>query len=190
MPIIVVRRYKSIKLKGKEMKGLKIMFISVCALLLPLCLGGHVQAPSGQIAHSEDLYKDSVVRLEAIMVEAQASQLHDLGIPTFSQSPKLIEVDKILKCPDAKVAELKAAISLEVGHEERAKTDAIIRQGFYTGRSNPTLEYGDFGPSLVVEAQVLSEMEVFVEVTFKHSSLTEDKPYAEKGRPAIMEKNW
>jgi len=172
------------------MRGSRTLLIIAGAIFVPLCLAGQVAAPTGQAAQSADAYKNSVVRLEVLMVEAQTSQLHDLGVPAFGHGSKSAKVEDIFKYLEANAATVKAAVSLEVGDKERAKTDSIIRQGFYTGRSNPTLEYGDFGPSLVAEAQVLSEMRVFVEVTFRHSVLTEDKPHAERGRPAIIEKNW
>jgi len=172
------------------MRGSRTLLIIAGAICVPLCLAGQVAAPTGQTAQYEDPYKDSVVLLELLVVEAQTSELHDLGVTTFSAGPKSIKVDNILKCLEAKAAAIKASITLEVGNKERAKTDSIVRQGFYTGRSNPTLEYADFGPSLVAEAQVLSRTKVSVEVTFKHSVLVEDKPYAEKGCPAIIEKNW
>jgi len=172
------------------MRGSRTLLLIAGAIFVPLCLAGHVSAPTGQAAQYEDPYKDSAVLLEVLVVEAQTSQLHDLGITTFSHGPKSVKVDDIFKCLEAEAAAVTASITMEVGNKERAKTDSIIRQGFYTGRSNPTLEYADFGPSLVAEVQVLSRTNVSVELTFKHSVLTEDKPHADKGRPAIMEKNW
>jgi len=172
------------------MTGSKTLLLMAGAICVPLCLAGQVAAPTGQTAQHEDPYRNSVVLLEVLVVEAQTSQLHDLGVPTFSHGSKSIKVDNIFKCLEAKAAAVTASITMEVGNKERAKTDSIIREGFYTGRSNPTLEYADFGPSLVAEVQVMSRTKVSVELTFKHSVLTEDKPHADKGRPAIIEKNW
>ena len=167
------------------------MLILAVAIFVPLCLAGHVPAPTGQVTQPEDPYKESAIWIEAFMVEVQLAELYDLGVPTISQGSKSVTADHILKyLKEHDAGALKATARLQVGQNERSETDSIVRQGFYTGVSKPILEYEDFGTSLRAEAYVLSGTKLFVEVTFKHTALTKNKPHADKGRPAIIERNW
>ncbi|MHC4099257.1 MAG: hypothetical protein ACYSU3_24770 [Planctomycetota bacterium] len=173
------------------MRCSRTMLILATAIFVFLCLAGHVPAPTGQAAQPEDPYKDSAVRLEVFMVEVRLMELYNLGVPTISQGSESVTAEHILKyLKEQNARALKAAARLEVGQNEQAKTDSIVRQGFYTGISNPVLEYEDFGTSLRAEVQVLSGTKLLVELTFKHTALTKDKPHADKGRPAIIESNW
>ncbi len=167
------------------------MLVLAGVLFVPLCLAGHVPAPTGQVARPGDPYKDSVVWVEAFMVEVKVAELYALGVPIISQGSESVTVDHILKyLKEGNAGALKAAARLEVAQDEAAETDSIVRQGYYTGVGNPTLEYGDFSTFLGASVHILSGTKLFAEVTFKHSALTKDKPYADAGRPAILEKNW
>ncbi len=161
------------------------MLIVAVAIFVPLCLAGHDPAPTRQVAQPEGPYKDSTVWVEAFMVEVQLAELYDLGVPAISQGSESVTAEHILKyLKEHDAGALKAAARLEVGQNEQAETDSIVRQGFYTGVSKPILEYEDFGTSFRAEVHVLSGTKLFAEVTFKHSALTKDKPYADTGRPA------
>ncbi len=178
------------------MKSARTIAILAGVALLALCLGGHsagkaAPAPVKRLEQAKDPHKESVILVEAFMVQVQLSELYDLGAPAISEGSTSVSVDHILKClKERNAGAVTAGAKVAVGQGDRANTDSIVRQGFYVGPSKQRkLEYVDLGTSLMAVAEIQREGRIFVELDFKHSGLEEGHADDDMA-PTVVERNW
>ncbi len=178
------------------MRSARTIAILAGVVFLALCLGGHsagkaAPAPVKRLEQAKDPHKDSVILVEAFMVQVQLSELYDLGAPAISEGSKSVSVDHILKClKERDAGAVTAGAKVAVGQGDRAKTDSIVRQGFYVGPlKQRKLEYMDLGTSLMAVAEIQREGRIFLELDFKHSGLEESHADDDIG-PTVVERTW
>lgn len=138
----------------------------------------------------EDPHKDSVIMIEAFMVELPLSALHSLGVPAISQGDDIVtagHIIKLIKTTDA--AKAKAGAKLALAHKNRARTESTTRRGIHTDPPNNTkTEYIDVGTSFTAIAEIRKE-KVFAELEFEYSDVVKDDEKAH-AIPQIVERSW
>lgn len=196
------------------MKSAKTIVIVASVVFLTLSLAGHsaerdsttpariVRTPTRpapvraapipvRIKPVEDPHKDSVIMLEAFMVEVRLSALHSLGVPQISRGPDSISADHIIKLiEDTDAAVITAGAKLALGQACKAKTDSTARKAIYTGPPDKRkTEYVNVGTSFVAIAEVRRDEKIFVELEFEHSGIEEGDVDADLG-PPLVKRNW
>lgn len=137
-----------------------------------------------------DPHKESVIQLEAFMVEVRLSALHSQGVPQISQGDNCVSAENILKLmKTTDAATVTAGAKLSLAQANKAKTESTTRKGLYTDPPNNTkMEYIDVGTSFTAIAEIRKE-KVFAELEFQYS----DAVKADKNAhaiPQIIERNW
>jgi hypothetical protein len=136
------------------------------------------------------MYKDSVILVEAFLVEVRLSALYSLGVPSISKGDDFVSADhilKLLKSTDA--AAVTAGAKLALAHENKARTESVIRKAIYTDPpNNAKTEYIDVGTSFTAIAEIRQE-KVFAELEFQYSDAVKDDKDAD-AVPQIVERNW
>jgi hypothetical protein len=138
----------------------------------------------------EDPHKNSVILLEAFMVEVPLSALHSLGLPAISQNDDIVtarHIIKLMKTTDA--AAITAGAKLALAQANKARTGSTTRKGLYMDPPNNTkTEYIDVGTSFTAIAEIRKE-KVFAELEFEYSDAVKDDEKAH-AMPQIVERNW
>ncbi len=138
----------------------------------------------------EDPHKDSVIMIEAFMVELPLAALHSLALPAISQNDDFVtagHIIKLIKTTDA--ANVTAGAKLALTKANKARTSSTTRRGIHTDPPNNTrTEYVDVGTSFTAIAEIRKE-KVFAELEFEYSDVVKD---AEKAHaiPQFVERNW
>lgn len=139
-----------------------------------------------------DPHKESVILLEAFMVEVRLSALHSLGVPAISQGDDFVSAEhilKLMKTTDA--ATVTAGAKLVLGQANKAGTESTTRKGIYIDPPNPNnakTEYIDVGTSFTAIAEIRKE-KVFAELEFEYSDAVKADVKAH-AIPQIVERNW
>jgi len=143
-----------------------------------------------RIKPAGDPYKDSVILVEAFMVQVRLSALRSLGVPQISQGSDSVSADHIIKLlKDTNNAQVTAGAKLSLGRASKAKTDSTARQGIYVGTPEKRkTEYVDVGTSFVAIAEVRREEKIFAELEFEHNSIEEGDVEADTGM--LVKRNW
>ena len=143
-----------------------------------------------RIKPAGDPYKDSVILLEAFMVQVRLSALRSLGVPQISQGPDSVSADHIIKLlKDTNNAQVTAGAKLSLGQACKAKTDSTARKGISVGTPEKRkTEYVDVGTSFVAIAEVRREEKIFAELEFEHSGIEEGD--VEAGPGTLVKRNW
>lgn len=137
-----------------------------------------------------DPHKNSVILLEAFMVEVRLSALHSLGVPAISQGDDFVSADhiiKLMKTTDA--ASVTAGAKLALAQANKARTGSTTRKGIHTDpTNNAKTEYIDVGTSFTAIAEIRKE-KIFAELEFEYSDAVkaDEKAHA---IPQIVERNW
>jgi hypothetical protein len=137
-----------------------------------------------------DPHKDSVIQLEAFMVEVRLSALHSQGAPQISQGDDFASAEhilKLMKTTDAAILTTGAKLSL--AQANKARTHSTTRKAIHTDPPNNTkTEYIEVGTSFTAIAEIRKE-KVFAELEFEYSDVVKDdeKTHA---IPQIVERNW
>ena len=139
---------------------------------------------------AEDPHKETMVLLEAFMVEVRLSGLHSLGVPVISEGADCVKAEhiiKLMKTTDA--AKVTAGAKLALAHENKARSESITRKAIYKDPpNNANIEYVNVGTSFTAIAEIRKE-KVFVELEFEYSDIVKgDK--SDNGMPQILERNW
>lgn len=137
-----------------------------------------------------DPHKDSVILVEAFMVEVKLSTLRSLGVPAISQGDDFVSADhilKLLKTTDAAV--VTAGAKLALAHENKAMTESTTRKAIYTDPpNNAKIEYINVGTSFTAIAEIREE-KVFAELEFQYSDIVKADKNA-NSIPQIVERDW
>jgi hypothetical protein len=137
-----------------------------------------------------DQHKDTIILIEAFMVEARLSALHSLGVPAISEGSDFVSADRIIKLtktPDA--AAVTAGAKLALTHENKARTEATTRKAIYTDPpNNSKTEYIDVGTSFTATAEIRQE-KVVAELEFQYSDIVKADKNTDAGAQ-IVERNW
>ena len=143
-----------------------------------------------RIKPAGDPYKDSVILVEAFMVQVRLSALRSLGVPQISQGSDSVSADHILKLlKDTDAAVVTAGAKLALGQASKAKTDLTARKRIYTDPpEKKKTEYVDVGTSFTAVAEVRREKKIFAELEFEHDSIEEGD--AEAGPGTLVKRNW
>jgi hypothetical protein len=137
-----------------------------------------------------DTYKDSVILLEAFMVECRLDTLYSLDVPQISQGTDPISAEHILKClKSTDAAAVKAGAKLALAHENRAGTESTTRKALHIDPTNhQKTEYIDVGTSFTAIAEIRKD-KVFAELELQYSDAVKADPKAD-AIPEIVERNW
>lgn len=143
-----------------------------------------------RIKPAGDPYKDSVILVEAFMVQVRMSALRSLGVPQISQGSDSVSADHILKLlKDTDAAVVTAGAKLALGQASKAKTDLTARKRIYTDPpEKKKTEYVNVGTSFVAIAEVRREKKIFAELEFEHNSIEEGD--VEAGPGTLVKRNW
>lgn len=137
-----------------------------------------------------DPHKNSVIMLEAFMVEVRLSALHSLGAPAISKGDDFISADhiiKLMKTTDAAV--VTAGAKLAMAQANKAKTESTTRKGLYMDPPNNTrTEYIDVGTSFTAIAEIRQE-KIFAELEFEYSDAVKNDEN-DHAIPQIIERSW
>jgi hypothetical protein len=148
-------------------------------------------SPIGKVIKPpEIMYKDSVIMLEAFIVEVRLSYLYSLGVPQISEGSKSVSAEhilKLLKTTDA--ATVTAGAKLALTHKNKARTGSTTRKAIYTDPPNNTkTEFIDVGTSFTAFAEIRKE-KTFAELEFQYSDIVKADKNA-NAIPQIVENNW
>jgi len=188
------------------MKSAKAIVLLACMLVLALCLGMYseeqeppapvraartptriTRTPSPQPKPPEEPHKDSVVILEAYMVQVRLSALYSLDVPVISQGCNSVSTEhilKLLKSTDA--AQVTAGAKLTLAQAKKAKTASTAHQGIYTGPPEKRrVEYVEVGTSFNAVAEIQPERKISVTLEFEHRSREQGDVDS-----ALVERSW
>ena len=169
---------------------LKLPKLVAPTLKLPKLAAPTLRPPKRRVKPAEDPYKDSVILLEAFMVQVRLSALYSLGVPAISQGCKSVSADHILKLlKDTDTAVVTAGAKLAIGQKNKANTDSTARQGIYVGPPEKRkVEYVEVGTSFMAIAEIRREKKIFVELEFEHSAIEKSDDEGDIG--TLVERKW
>jgi len=138
----------------------------------------------------EDPHKNSIIQMEAFMVEVHLSAMQSLGVPAISHGDDFVSAEqiiKLMKTTDAAV--VTAGAKLALAQANKARTESTTRKGIHTDPPNNTeTEYIDVGTSFTAIAEIRQE-KIFAELEFEYSDAVKDDEKAH-AIPQIVERNW
>ena len=148
-----------------------------------------VRATPRPVRTVEEAQKDSVILVEAFMVEARLSALYSLKVPAISEGDKSVTAEQIIKLlKDTNTASLKAGAKLAVAQGNSARTDSTSEVPIYSGSgNNRKMERVRLGTTFAAAVEIRWE-KIFAELEFEHSSL-EGSETQEKGT-SLVRKRW
>jgi hypothetical protein len=137
-----------------------------------------------------DPHKESVILLEAFMVEVRLSALQSLGVPAISEGSKSVTAEHIIKLTKTTdAASITAGAKLALAQANKASTESTTRKAIYRDPpNNAKIEYINVGTSFTAIAEIRKE-KVFAELEFEYSDIVK------AGKkivviPQIVERNW
>jgi len=137
-----------------------------------------------------DPHKESVILLEAFMVEVRLSALHSLGVPAISHGDDFVTAEhiiKLMKTTDA--TSITAGAKLALAHENKAMTKTTTRKGRHIGSPEKgRTEYLDLGTSFTAIAEIRKE-KVFAELEFEYSDIVKADEHAD-APTEVVERKW
>ena len=137
-----------------------------------------------------DPHKDSVIRLEAFMVEVRLSYLHSQGAPQISQGDDFVSAEQILKLmKTTDAATVTTGAKLSLAQANKAETQSTTRKALNMGTTEKRrTEYVEIGTSFIAIAEIRKE-KVFTELEFQYSDAVKADKNADT-IPQIMERKW
>jgi hypothetical protein len=214
MPIINDRQLIFIQtyLKGEIiMKSAKAIVLLACVLVPALCLGMYstekeppppvratatripartARNPLRRVKPPEDPHKDSVVMLEAFMVQARLSALYSLDVPLISKGCNSVSAEhilKLLKSTDA--AQVTAGAKLAISQSSKAQTQSTARRALNISTpEKKRTEFVDVGTSLSAIAFIQPGGKMAVTLEFNHTAIEFSDGKDEIG--TFVERNW
>ena len=149
-------------------------------------------SPIGKVIKApEHPHKDSVILLEAFMVQVRLSALRSLGVPQISRGPDSISADHILKLlKDTDAAQVTAGAKLTVCQGSKGKTGSTARKGIYAGPpDHRKMEYVEVSTSFMAQAHIQPEQRIRVNLDFEHSDIEAGDGDADLV-PPLVTRNW
>jgi hypothetical protein len=123
----------------------------------------------------QDPHKDTVILVEAFMVEVRLSALRSLGVPQISEGCKSVSAEhiiKLMKTTDAAV--VTAGAKVAVGQKSEAKTKSTTQRPILSGPpEKKRTVYFDVGTQFMAAVEVRSDDKIFAEMEFEHSAIEE-----------------
>jgi len=174
------------------MKYSRHIVILVSVVFLASCLA---ELSAGRVApgveRAEDPDEDSMILVEAFMVEAPLAKLYRMGVPVVSKGAKSVSAEVILKClEDPKGGAVTAGAKLAVHKGIEARTETNTKQGYYVGPpKEQKLTFEDFGVSLTAQGGAIPGGRIGLNLEFKHRGLQEGDNKGE-ALPIVTERNW
>jgi len=137
-----------------------------------------------------DPYKETVIMLEAFMVEVKISALHSQGLPAISKGDDHVTADhiiKLMKTTDAAV--LTASAKLALTHENKAKTNSRTRQSILSGEQEKQQRvYVEVGTTFTAFATIRAGQKIYLDTEFEHSSI--EKGDGKTDTEVFVEREW
>jgi hypothetical protein len=137
-----------------------------------------------------DPHKDTVILVEAFMVQARLSALRSLDVPQISRGCKSVSAEhiiKLMKTTDAAV--LTAGAKVAVGQKDKARTESITHLGRQIGTTEKRrIEYVGVGTTFTAIAEIRDKEKIFVELDFEHSDVQQANPAAMGTK--LVKNNW
>lgn len=156
----------------------------------PSRIKGRLSTIGKVIKPAEDPYKDSVILVEAFMVEVQLSALHSQGVPEISEGCKSVSAEqiiKLMKTTDAAV--VTAGAKVAVGQNSKAETKTSTRQSIVSGEPEKKQRvYVEVGTIFSTFATIRSGQKIYLDIGFEHSSIEEGDGKIDTG--VFVEREW
>lgn len=153
--------------------------------------GASRPTPARRVRPPEDPHKDSVILVEAFMVQVRLSSLRSLGVPQISEGCKSVSaghIIKLMKTTDAAV--VKAGAKVAVGQKNKARTESTTRKAIYTDPpDNEKIEYIEVGTSFTAIAEIRKE-KVFAELEFQYSDIVKADKNTNATPQNTVERKW
>jgi len=147
--------------------------------------------PRRPVRPAEDPHKDTVIFVEAFMVEVKLSALRSLGVPEISEGCKSLSAEqiiKLIKTTDAAV--LTAGAKLSVGHNNKAETKSRTHQSMFFGEPDKKVvrrEYVDVGTTFSAYVIIRPGQQIYMDIGFEHSGVEEGD---DKIDAVLAEREW
>ncbi len=139
--------------------------------------------PRRPVRPAQDPHKDTVIFVEAFMVEVKLSALHSQGVPEISEGCKSVSAEqiiKLMKTTDAAV--VTAGAKVAVSQKSKAKTKSSTRRPILSGPPEKrSTVYFDIGTQFMVIAEVRRDDKIFVEMQFENSTIEEGDDKTDTG---------
>lgn len=146
--------------------------------------------PVRRVRPPVDPHKDSVILVEAFMVEVRLSALYSLGVPQISEGCNSVSAEhiiKLMKTTDAAV--VTAGAKVAVSQNSKANTKSTTRQSILSGPpEKKRTEYVEVGTSFTAFAIIRPGQKIFVELDFEHSTVQPASPNTKESR--IVKRTW
>jgi hypothetical protein len=139
-----------------------------------------------------DPHKDTVILVEAFMVQVRLSSLRSLGVPQISEGCKSVTAEhilKLLKTTDAAVVTAGAKVALVQGN--KAKAGAKASHPIQLGPPDKKVvrrEYVNVGTQFTAVAEVRRDDKIFVNLEFEHIAIEESHGGDDSGM--AVERQW
>jgi hypothetical protein len=137
-----------------------------------------------------DPHKDSVILVEAFMVEVKLSSLHSQGVPQISEGNDYVTADhiiKLMKTTDGAV--VTGGAKLAVGQNSKAETKSRTRQSILSGEPEKKQRvYVEVGTTFTAFATIRAGQKIFSEIGFEHSSIEKGDGMTDTG--VLVEREW
>jgi len=148
------------------------------------------RTPTQRVRPPEDPHKDTVILVEAFMVQARLSALYSLDVPQISRECKSVtaeHIQKLLTTTDAAVVTAGAKLALIQAYE--ANTDATASQPLHRGPPEKRkIEYVEVGTLFTAVAEVRRDNQIFMKLEFKHIAVEERDGRDNSG--SLVERQW
>lgn len=147
--------------------------------------------PEMRVQRAEDAEANSMILVEAFMVEVPLSELYNAGVPTVSEGAKSVSAEQVLAClRKPRTGAVTAGAKLAVHKGIKARTETNTVQGVWSGPPEERrLEFQDFGVSLTAQGGVIAGGQIGLNLEFKHKGLDEGEG-GNGAQPIITDRNW
>ncbi len=146
--------------------------------------------PARRVRPAQDPHKDTVILVEAFMVQVRLSSLRSLGVPQISEGCKSLSAEhiiKLMKTTDAAVVTAGAKLALVQGN--KANTKSTARQSILSGPpEKKRREYVNVGTRFTAVAEVRRNDKIFVNLEFEHSAI--EKRDGDDDSGMAVERQW
>ena len=148
------------------------------------------RAPSRRVRPPEDPHKDSVILVEAFMVQVRLSALRSLGVPAISEGCKSVSakhIIKLMKTTDAAV--VTAGAKVAVGQNNKAETKTSTRQSILSGPpEKKRITYVNVGTSFSAFAIIRAGQKIYLDLGLDHSAIEVGDGKTDTG--VLVEREW
>ncbi|MHC4692825.1 MAG: hypothetical protein ACYS67_08785 [Planctomycetota bacterium] len=148
--------------------------------------------PTRRARPPEDPHKNSIIHVEAFLVEVRLSVLHSQGVPQISEECKSISAEqiiKLMKTTDATV--VTAGAKLAVSQKSNAETKSSTRRPILSGPPEQRrTEYVEVSTNFSAFAIIGPSQKIFLDIGFEHNTIDEGDGDDKTGEAVFVEREW